>query len=343
MENRLSWIDVLKGLGMILVMFAHASLPDEIRKYIYTFHLPLFFCISGYLFSVKKCNSFVQFLKTKSKTLLIPYMVFSLFNYLFYLLFSRFANTVAENPLKPFLGIFIGIRGTEWTICNGTLWFVLALFISEILLYLVIKLTKDDNKKISLVLILFSIIGYCYNAFIGIKLVWNIDVSLVAVTFVGIGYLIKKLDLINKIDNYIYIIVLVVLNLVFGTLNTEINMFSGIYGNYICFYLASITGTIGVILICKKISSSKVLEFIGQNTFVYLAIHQYVIFSVLKKITGIFITDNSGISLIIIAIVYVLFTIVVLYIPIKIINRYFPYLVGKSKNKSIRNNTIISS
>lgn len=334
-KKRLSWIDVLKGLGMVLVMFAHASLPDAIRKYIYTFHLPLFFCISGYLFSLRKYDTFIQFVKAKSKTLLVPYLAFSLFNYLFYLLFSRFANTVAENPLKPFWGIFVGVRGTEWTICNGTLWFVLALFISEILLYLIIKLTKDDNRKISLILILFSVLGYCYNVFIGIKLLWNIDVSLVAVTFVGMGYLIKKLDLINKVDNYINVIIFMVLNLVFGTLNTEINMFSGIYGNYIYFYLASITGTIGMILICKKVKSSKILEFIGQNTFVYLAIHQYVVYSVLKKITGRFITNNSGISLIIIAIGYVLFTVVILYVPIKIINRYFPYMVGKSRKNIV--------
>ncbi|WP_418223583.1 acyltransferase family protein [Clostridium isatidis] len=342
MEKRLSWIDVLKGLGMVLVMFAHASIPDDIRKYIYTFHLPLFFCISGYLFSTKKYNTFAQFLKSKSKTLLIPYLVFSLFNYLFYLLFSRFANTVAENPLKPLLGIFVGVRGTEWTICNGTLWFVLALFISEILLYLIIRLTKGNNKKISLILILFSELGYSYSKFIGVKLIWNIDAALVAVTFVGLGYIVKKSNMLNKLDDYIYIIIFMLLNFIFGELNTEISMFSSIYGNYFYFYISAITGTLGIILICKKINSSKMLEFIGQNTFVYLAIHQYVIFSVLKKITGRFITNSSGISLVIIAIGYVLFTVVILYIPIKIINRFFPYIVGKSNN-NIENNTKINS
>lgn len=334
-KRRLSWIDVLKGVGMVLVMFAHASLPNEIRKYIYTFHLPLFFCISGYLFSVKKYNTFAQFLKAKSKALLIPYLVFSLFNYVFYLNFSRFANTVAENPLKPLLGIFIGVRGTEWTICNGTLWFILALFISEILLYSIIRLTKDNNKNISLILILFSVLGYSYSKFIGIKLIWNIDVALVAVTFVGLGYIVKKSNILNKFDNYMYIIIFMLLNLIFGVLNTEVNMFSSIYGNYLYFYISAISGTLGTILICKKINSSKILEFIGRNTFVYLAIHQYVIFSVLKKITRRFITNNSGISLIIIAIGYVLFTVVILYVPIKIINRYFPYIVGKSRKNIV--------
>lgn len=330
MKKRITWIDVLKGLGMILVMFAHASLPSEIRKYIYTFHLPLFFCITGFLFSTKKYDNVTQFLKAKFKSLLIPYFIFSLFNYVFYLVFSRFANTVAENKLKPFLGIFIGIRGTEWTMCNGTLWFVLTLFVCEVLLYFIIRLTKNNNRKIIAVLILFAIVGCLYNKYIGIKLVWNIDVALIAITFVGMGYVIKKLDILNKIDKIIYFIIFMGLNLIFGSLNTEVNMFYSTYGNYLYFYLAAITGTIGIVIICKKIKKSKILEFIGQNTFVYLAIHQYIIFNVLNKITKKIIFNESAAIEIIIAVGYVIFTVAILYIPIKIINKYCPAIVGKN-------------
>ena len=50
MKERLIWIDILKGLGILTVVFAHCYIPDELlKKIIYTFHMPLFFLISGYL------------------------------------------------------------------------------------------------------------------------------------------------------------------------------------------------------------------------------------------------------------------------------------------------------
>ncbi|MEX0050336.1 acyltransferase family protein [Clostridium butyricum] len=334
MKNRISWIDVSKGVGMILVMFAHAKLPHGLRNYIYSFHIPLFFCISGYLFNANKYNKFMDFLKVKSKALLISYMFFSCFNYCFYLFFRNFSNSGSNNLIKPLVGSVVGIRDTEWTICNGTLWFVLVLYLSEILLYCIVKLSKDKKEIIIATLFLFSMVGYSYNTFIGVKLVWNTDIVLVAIVFVGFGYILKKMDLINRLDKFSNIIIFIILTLIFETMNTDVDMFKSIYGNYIYFYLAAISATIGVMIICKRINKSKVLEFIGKNTFVYLAVHQYIIYSFLNRIKKVLIPSPSDFEKIILAIFYVMFTIIILYIPIKLTNKYCPIIVGKSKERN---------
>ena len=70
--ERSKWIDVYKGIGIILVVSGHIF-NGLIRDLIFLFHMPLFFFISGYLFKSK--NYFNYFTK-KSLSLLLPYVSF---------------------------------------------------------------------------------------------------------------------------------------------------------------------------------------------------------------------------------------------------------------------------
>lgn len=82
--TRIHWIDIAKGIGIILVSFGHIRngdgqsvwLPalDTPINFIYLFHMPLFFFLGGLTFSSRR--SFPDFLKRKAQTLLIPYYVF---------------------------------------------------------------------------------------------------------------------------------------------------------------------------------------------------------------------------------------------------------------------------
>ena len=72
-----------KGIGMILVMFGHASFPKVLTTEIFTFHVPLFFFISGYIFFYPKYKNYKEFVKKKIISLAIPYFTLSLINYLF--------------------------------------------------------------------------------------------------------------------------------------------------------------------------------------------------------------------------------------------------------------------
>uniref|UniRef100_UPI001C2F5592 acyltransferase family protein n=1 Tax=Micrococcus sp. GbtcB5 TaxID=2824750 RepID=UPI001C2F5592 len=57
--NRVEWIDTAKGMGIFLVILGHTgSLGGRITNYIYSYHMPLFFFLSGYLFSVGKYSNF---------------------------------------------------------------------------------------------------------------------------------------------------------------------------------------------------------------------------------------------------------------------------------------------
>ena len=69
--HRIEWIDIAKGLGLIFLIYGHIA-NNLFTQWIYTFHSPLFFFLSGFLFSSRK--NFNDFLISKTNSLLIPYL-----------------------------------------------------------------------------------------------------------------------------------------------------------------------------------------------------------------------------------------------------------------------------
>lgn len=47
--KRLDWVDIAKGIAIVLMILGHSSLPNTIQNWIYSFHMPFFFFISGVL------------------------------------------------------------------------------------------------------------------------------------------------------------------------------------------------------------------------------------------------------------------------------------------------------
>lgn len=81
-------LDIIKGIGIILMVLGHSGFP--FTHFIYLFHMALFFMVSGYLWDYKKCLSiktYIQFVKRKMKTLYLPYVIA---NYIFTLLNNSF-------------------------------------------------------------------------------------------------------------------------------------------------------------------------------------------------------------------------------------------------------------
>ena len=84
-EMRLAWLDVAKGLGIIAVVLSHSQCHSLIWIVSACF-VPIFFVCSGYTMKEKPCVTYMQFVRKKSKRLLLPYMFCMLlivaFNYI---------------------------------------------------------------------------------------------------------------------------------------------------------------------------------------------------------------------------------------------------------------------
>ena len=71
--HRIEWIDVAKGLGMLLVVIGHCNPPGWITAGIFAFHMPLFFVLSGFTYRWK--DDFTAHLKKDFQRLIVPYLV----------------------------------------------------------------------------------------------------------------------------------------------------------------------------------------------------------------------------------------------------------------------------
>lgn len=76
MANRIEWLDIAKATAIILMVLGHASIPSSLSNFIWAFHMPLFFIASGWTTNWDK-YSIIKFSLTKSKTLLVPFVVYS--------------------------------------------------------------------------------------------------------------------------------------------------------------------------------------------------------------------------------------------------------------------------
>lgn len=73
--ERIKCVDLIKGIGIILVVLGHLPINDKLHMQIYSFHMPLFFFCSGLFFKPK---TIVQGLKKDIKSILMPYIFFAL-------------------------------------------------------------------------------------------------------------------------------------------------------------------------------------------------------------------------------------------------------------------------
>ena len=158
MENRLAWIDIAKGVGILLVVIGHcipdAASPSGIsvpvykimHQVIYSFHMPLFFFLAGYLTYKETYDwrGIGTFIKKRFNRLLVPYFIVGIIYLPFKLVLSKFANTPYD--MTNLWKIIIGINP------DGELWFLYSLFFISII---AVVLRFKTN---SVVLLIFALI-----------------------------------------------------------------------------------------------------------------------------------------------------------------------------------------
>lgn len=285
--KRIEWLDYAKGIGIILVIYGHTYVPDLFNVWLCSFHMPLFFILSGFTFPSYQRYDSKDFLLKKVKSLVIPYVVFVSCLVLWKLIQIIIFGGSIGSVIKAIIGIFIQIRTTSY---GPGAWFLPTLFIAEIIVYHIINIfhNKDKLLLVSSIILLFS--GYVYCEYIDIKLPWGIDASVVASSFIILGYLVKKnfwFYIHNSKSFKICGLFFIIPNIFFAFFNYRImdrtvGMWSNNYGNLIYFVLSAISGTVFIIWFCMKIKSINFILEIGQHSLVYYGIH--VIFVELFRI-----------------------------------------------------------
>lgn len=282
-NKRIEWIDAAKGIGLILVMLGHLQAPYLVT-WIYTFHMPLFFFLSGVTTLNGNRYNFTEFLKKKIKSLVIPYFSLGIIIWIFYVIINCFVgedNRLYGSNLHM-LGEFFK-QEHFWTI-----WFLAALFVAEIIFYWIDHLSQGQKIVKIIISVIVCIAGFVYYRIGGSGLPWNIDIALVAQFFLCMGQLFgdsnKTKEFIlhsKKLKWTVGLAILIVINLSAAVINikifgTTLDMSVGLYGNEVSAVIAAMTGTLFIICCANKIHS-KALLWLGQNTMVIFSWHSRII------------------------------------------------------------------
>jgi acyltransferase len=331
--ERQYWVDAAKSIGIYLIVFghlpaivsSHTPASDFLVSFLWTFHVPLFFFISGFL---NKSSPPGALLKRLTFRLVIPYILIYLITVLLVVaLGDRFYVATVNTVGEMLLGILWGTKSYEGFV-NVVLWFLPALVIVELIFNLLIQ----KSKWLYIPFLVTSIYFYQTGKY---DLFLSIDLALLGLNYFLIGIYARKYKLIQFFRE----VSLWILVLAFIVLLALTSLFA-YYGNVWytgSFYLTSLVG--GAIGIAMVISLSVLIEritkqqnlvvFISSNTLFIFCFHMFSnSFSVeLMKKTGF--QESVKISPI-----TALLSILILIPFILLTRRFFPLMLGGRK-KSI--------
>jgi len=281
--NRISWIDSAKGLGIIAIVLGHIGHNEVLVNYLYSFHIPLFFFIAGFLFNADKYKEFGNLCRQKIKALIIPYLVFSLISYPVWILQSYIGleKGLSTSIYQPIIGTLYGVGTKGGLVHNAPLWFLTCLFSTHILFF-VIKKYSGKNLMLATLLLLASLIGFCLSLWMPFRLAWGIDIAFSAVAFFGFGYMIKERQLkySEKLKG-LFLLSLPVwmfLNIHFNNLNTlligdHVDMNWQRQGLYFYFYISAFSGIFLYCLLSRYLERLHFLNFLGKHSLIIFGLH----------------------------------------------------------------------
>lgn len=350
--HHIDWIDTLKGMSILLVVFGHAlqetSIPTltMLNKYIYSFHMPLFFFISGLNFRKIKYQNFLSLVKNKSRALLLPYVTFYILS-LPIVLYGISQGVWNVDYSNLIVGFFIAKNIGNYMIANPPLWYLPCLFVAFLIYYFV----NHNFSNISLRVFVFIILFFA-GVHIPFFLPWSLDTAMVASCFIAIGYHYKKSHLFHSfsipktrlnIDSQsmpstpsflkLILLLIIIAGIVVALINTNVEMGSNRYGNIIFFFLSSISGITLFVILSKLCENSSYLKYVGKNTLIIFGTH-LVLFRIIKGLCELFSFRDSAFSELFTVFFVFSFTMICMIPVIHVFNTYLYVIIGMQKQST---------
>lgn len=316
-KERKQWIDALRAIAILLVMYGHCVKGLNLF-FVFTspIKMPLFFCLSGYLFNIRG-GSQKQFWKNLLLKLVVPWFC------------------LAFIPVFPkvFSSLKWGCSFLYEVVSGQRYWFMPCLIVAEVIHFYIRKV----SSRISTLGIL-SVLSFAAGILMH-KVGWlnfaMINRALTVQLFFFLGILFKtnerwfKERKVKEIVAvvFLYFIIEIISILLFP--NQSLDVHHNYYYNFpICLSLI-IIGVLLLFTVFSKLNvGSRLLSFIGQNTLVFYMWHGYA-----YRLHDFFM-KRIGVSTIPIwfdGIIKVIVACLVCGVFAMIINHFFPVIVGKKR------------
>lgn len=250
---------------MLLIIIGHcAGIPETLKHIIFSFHVPLFFILSGYVYRYKE-KSVLKDLKQ----LIVPYVLAVFVIIIFNIYASR---SISWDYILQTLRSALYAYGADYGEVKliGGLWFLPTIFVARRFMNLIFSIDMKECYRAA-VFLFFTFLGVQISRYVWAPL--NIDVALIASGFMYAGYLLKTYRIKMNPD-----VLLGCFLIWIGAAKTGVlEMSTRIYDPWPVIFCGSIAASICVIYFCEKLEKINILQralsFVGMHTILLLCIH----------------------------------------------------------------------
>lgn len=292
-NNKNNYISTAKGIGIILMVMGHCGIPEPFGKFIYQFHMPLFFFCSG--FFLKDILNLRMLYETYRKRFKGIYIKFLFWSLLFLCLHNIFFRINIYSELITFRGepsylydlsdfvrkaIKITFSMNEHEQLLRSFWFLKQLFIASILVstcnYAISKIShsKYTSCYFLTAFLAMTFISKIYNW--TLPAIWDLSLVFMSSTFYLSGYIFRKFNLLEKLYKTVYSTTMFLFLIIGLYILPWTNMLEYTVTTTIPFFIVAFSGTILTINISRKLESYPIKHwfyYLGQNTMVIFALH----------------------------------------------------------------------
>jgi len=326
-EKRIHYIDVAKGILILMVVYGHVygvmhanGIDNTFADYLHqscnlfiSFYMPCFFVITGWCSNFKQ--PFFQFVCQSFKAIVFPGITLSLLLLIRDINYESFYS-FAKNVL------FYG----------GYYWFLSSLFLARIIVWIVTNWVDNIRSKIIVNILLF-VIGFIFGMFYhGFEPWWFIH-ALLLTPYISIGMLLKKHEI-----NYVKASLLFTISFIITIVLSHINILNIGYfyhvpaitqmlinlnpSMFISLILLSVTGSLMILGLSKWISANRILEYLGRNSLIIYCVHAFVLTILIRH----FAVDGECIKIVFI---YLLTVLICSMISFVLNLKYIRFIIGK--------------
>ena len=338
-QKRIEWIDYAKVIGIWLVIFGHIinsgrPMEKELWILIYSFHMPFFFFVSGLLFSTKDMT-FRPFLKSKIKSLIVPYVLLNVLCLTLSIPLYVFSNVFPTADIHSFtddlLNLMDGKLGSAFAPPS---WFLLTLFILMAFSFFVIKLNIWWQALVVLFAIALSYIAVIF------KFPYNLDTIPTSYVFFFMGYLLKQhfKDLSNNVWGILAsFLIIFTIFVILSLYNGKVSINDIIGKTYGLFWVTASFGILALYLFANVLSRLlqsahaqwyRWLQLVSGGTIFILCFHETCIAYSIDY----FLVNHSFHIPLVMREIMLSIAIVLICVPIIwVIRRYMPVMLGNRK------------
>ena len=292
-RNRIEAIDIARGIGILLVVIGHVLPTDNIfRLIIYSFHMPLFFFLSGIVMHIDdKRQSLYRIVMSETK-LFSDYLFYSAI----YLIYDMMIPFIILREIK-LVDIFLNFYRTIVFSGINVLWFIATLFLGKIIVKYIIQRYKKTTDKIILIIILY-LFPYMASRIIpapqsiATLLISEFSISVLraifASSYILCGYILKNqiVDLSKnstikeELTSFFITSIAIAIGCIFlKNSGTKIDL----HQMHLAFApigsTLSYLGIYSILMVSKLIERSvwlkKILKFWGMNSLLVMVTHEY--------------------------------------------------------------------